>query len=326
MTEALFDYPTYAPGFGLANGHLQSIIPSVFRQVEVPFQRSKLELPDGDFLLLDQLKQHKDAPWVVISHGLEGDSRRHYIQGMAREFYAAGWNVMAWNFRGCGGEINRLPRFYHSGAIEDLKSVVHHVLNAEQAEKVFLLGFSMGGNQTVLTLAENDLPAQVVGGAAFSVPLDLGACADELAKPAQSIYMKRFLRDLKVKVEQKAELFPDVVSAKDYETITSFHQFDERYTAPLHGFSSAQDYWQQCSSRKALCRLKRPTLIVNAMDDPFLASSCHDSGLSERCTKLYLETPSNGGHVGFARWRLNQPLWSEQRALAFAHYVMEKSK
>jgi predicted alpha/beta-fold hydrolase len=326
VTQALFDYPSFAPGFGLANGHLQSVIPSVFRRVEVPFQRSRLELPDGDFLLLDQLKQSEQAPWVVISHGLEGDSRRHYVQGMARQFYNAGWNVQAWNFRGCGGEVNRLPRFYHSGAIEDLKAVINSVIVEQQAQQVFLIGFSMGGNQTVLTLAEDDLPTQVIGGATFSVPLDLAACADQLAKPAQSIYMRRFLRDLKVKVEQKAQLFPESVSVDGFDQIKSFHQFDDIYTAPLHGFKDAKDYWQQCSGRNALPHLKKPTLIVNAMDDPFLAATCQDNGRGDRSTHLYLETPSSGGHVGFARWKLNQPLWSEQRALAFAHYVLEKTK
>lgn len=324
MTQALFDFPSYSPGFGLANGHLQSILPSLLRQVQVPFVRSRLELADGDFLLLDTLKQPEaSAPWVVISHGLEGSSERHYVQGMARQFYRAGWNVQAWNFRSCGGQMNRLPRFYHSGAIDDLKAVIHHVLEQHQAEDVFLVGFSMGGNQTVLTLAEDDLPDQVIGGAGFSVPLDLAGCADELAKPSQKIYMRRFLRDLKPKIEHKAQHFPEQVSIEDYDQITSFHQFDDRYTAPLHGFSSAQDYWQQCSSKQVLPYLKRPTLVVNAIDDPFLSNTCYDCRRHQRSSKLFLETPSSGGHVGFARWRLNDSLWSEHRAQVFADYLRE---
>jgi predicted alpha/beta-fold hydrolase len=326
VTQALYDYPSYSPAFGLANGHLQSILPSLMRQIEVPFERSKLELPDGDFLLLDTLKQNKpDAPWVVISHGLEGSSRRHYVQGMAKMFYDAGWNVQAWNFRSCGGEMNRLPRFYHSGAIDDLHHVIDHVLNHHQASQLFLTGFSMGGNQTVLTMGGSTLPKEVIGAAAFSVPLDLASCADELAKPAQTVYMRRFLKDLKPKVAAKAEMFPEVVSLNDYDAMKSFHEFDDVYTAPLHGFSSAQDYWTQCSSQNALPTLQRPTLIVNATDDPFLSSSCYNCRLGNRSPHLYLETPSSGGHVGFVRWKLNSPLWSEKRALAFANYLLEQA-
>jgi len=325
VSQALFDFPSYSPSFGLANGHVQSILPSMFRQVEVPFQRTTLELDDGDFLLLDTLKhQHSDAPWVVISHGLEGSSRRHYVQGMARAFHEAGWNVQAWNFRSCGGELNRLPRFYHSGATGDLKTVINHVISEHSAEKVFLVGFSMGGNQSVLALGDDDLPRSVIGGAVFSVPLDLASCADELAKPAQSIYMRRFLRDLKPKIADKANRFPDIVSLDNYDDIRSFHEFDERYTAPLHGYSGAKDYWTQCSSKNALPVLKKPTLIVNATDDPFLASNCFDCNMSNRSTHLFLETPSSGGHVGFVRWKLNSELWSEKRALAFANYILER--
>lgn len=326
MTQPLYDYPSYSPSFGLANGHVQSILPSVFRQVDVPFERETLELDDGDFLLLDTLVQPRKetAPWVVISHGLEGSSRRHYVQGMAKLFFEAGWNVQAWNFRSCGGEMNRLPRFYHSGAIEDLKAVIHYVLNTHHATRVFLVGFSMGGNQTLLTLGEDSVPSEIIGGAGFSVPLDLATCADALAKPAQSLYMRRFLRDLKPKIANKAERFPELVSMAGYDAMRSFHEFDDEYTAPLHGFSSAQDYWTQCSSKRALPTLKRPTLIVNAVDDPFLSSRCYDCHLNERSTHLFLETPSSGGHVGFARWKLNEPLWSEQRALAFASNLLEQ--
>jgi len=326
MTQALYDYPSYSPSFGLANGHIQSIVPSLFRQVTVPFERSRLELADGDFLLLDTLRQATpSAPWVILSHGLEGSSRRPYVQGMARAFHAAGWQVLAWNFRGCGGELNRLPRFYHSGAIADLKAVMMELLNNQQAEKIFLTGFSMGGNQTVLALAEADLPTEVIGGVGFSVPLDLASCAARLAQPAQRLYMQRFLRDLKVKIVAKSERFPDQVSSANFDEIKDFRAFDDRYTGPLHGFADAQDYWTQCSSKNALPHLRRPTLIVNAADDPFLGSNCFDCHLGVRSSRLFMEIPINGGHVGFVRWKLNSELWSEKRALVFANYLLERS-
>ena len=326
MTQALIDYPSYTPAFGLSSGHVQSILPALFRQVSVPFKRSTLALPDDDFLLLDTWQQPDSAaPWVILSHGLEGNSRRPYMQGMARAFYRAGWQVQAWNFRSCGGQMNRLPRFYHSGAIEDLKQVIDHVLTVHQARQIFLLGFSMGGNQTVLTLGDQDLPDAVIGGAAFSVPLDLAGCAYELAKPAQTLYMRRFLKDLKVKIAYKAAQFPELVSLDGYDEIRNFKDFDDRYTAPLHGFRDAQDYWQNCSSGPALKRLAKPTLIVNALNDPFLNASCFDCRLHKRCKNLFFETPISGGHCGFVRWRMNQTFWSEYRALAFAEHWRERS-
>lgn len=324
MNSSELDFPSYTAGVGLANGHVQSILPSLLRKVAVPFERCKLELDDGDFLLVDSLTAKAEkAPLVILSHGLEGNSHRPYIQGMARHFHEAGWHVLAWNFRGCGGEPNRLPRFYHSGAFEDLRSVIRHGLN-QGATQILLIGFSMGGNQTLLTLAEPDLEPEVMGGIGFSVPLDLAACAGALAKPAQRIYMQRFLRDLRVKIADKAERFPDQVSLDGYSRIRNFKDFDDRYTAPLHGFRNAEDYWHRCSSGRVLTRLQRPALVVNALDDPFLAPGCYrSSGRNSRF--LQMESPLRGGHCGFMRWRLNRPLWSEQRALNFAQSLLSQS-
>ncbi|WP_198650436.1 YheT family hydrolase [Saccharospirillum mangrovi] len=321
MTHDDLEYSPYVAGLGLSNGHLQSILPSLARRISVPFERQRLELDDGDFLLVDELAvETPDAPLVIISHGLEGNSHRAYVQGMARHFHDAGWHVYAWNFRSCGGEMNRLPRFYHSGAIDDLRAVIRSGIE-RGFKHIFLVGFSMGGNQTVLTLAEPDLEAEVIGGVGFSVPLDLAACADQLAKPAQSIYMRRFLNDLRVKIADKAERFPNLISLDGYDQIRTFRQFDDRYTAPLHGFRDAQDYWQRCSSRAVLNRLQRPTLVVNALNDPFLADACFQRP-SDASAHFLLETPPRGGHCGFIRWRLNQPLWSEKRARAFAQALL----
>lgn len=323
MNSRELDFPSYTAGVGLANGHIQSILPSLFRRVTVPYKRHSLELDDGDFLLVDSLMvPERDAPLVILSHGLEGNSRRPYIQGMAQHFHQSGWNVLAWNFRGCGGVPNRLPRFYHSGAIEDLRAVIRYGLSLG-VRKILLIGFSMGGNQTLLTLAEPDLEPEVIGGIGFSVPLDLAACAGALAKPAQRLYMQRFLKDLKVKITDKAERFPDRVSLEDYDRIRNFKQFDDRYTAPLHGFHNAEDYWQKCSSARVLNRLQRPSLVVNALDDPFLAPGCYRTP-GRGSPHLHMESPLHGGHCGFMRWRLNQPFWTEQRALDFAESLLNQ--
>jgi predicted alpha/beta-fold hydrolase len=311
----------YQPSPGLKNPHLQSIAPSVFRNLSHRFERKRLELADGDFLLLDWWTQSSDR-LVILTHGLEGNSRRSYMIGMARWFIRHGWDVLSWNFRGCGGEMNRLPRFYHSGEIGDLSTVIEHALSTKDYQQLSLIGFSMGGNQTLVYLGRDDIekPDVLKSAVAISVPCDLAGCADVMADRKNSFYMQRFVNELGEKVKQKAQLFPELISAADYHQVNSFHQFDDRYTAPLHGFRDAQDYWQQCSSQRFLKDIQTPTLLINALDDPFLSESCFPYELASQHRHLSLSTPKYGGHVGFIRYRMWAPLWSEQQALKFCQH------
>lgn len=302
---------------GLSNGHVQSIFPTLFRRVRVAFERQVLDLSDGDFLDLDWIRQGSER-LVVLSHGLEGSSESSYIRGAAKLFCDRGWDVLAWNFRGCGGEPNRLPRFYHSGSSDDLEAVVQHAVATGRYRAVALVGYSMGGNQTLLYLSRHVLPAEVTSGVAFSVPCDLTSCADKLAQPGNRVYMERFIRRLGEKISHKASVFPELIDASNYQDIKSFHEFDERYTAPIHGFKDRFDYWDSCSSGRYLSQLQRPALLVNALDDPFLTAQCFPREQAEQSRQLFLEMPEHGGHVGFIRYRINRELWSERRALAFS--------
>lgn len=302
---------------GLTNAHLQSILPTLFRRIRVDFERTVLELSDGDFLDLDWVRRGNER-LVILSHGLEGSTGSSYIRGASRYFSDHRWDVLAWNFRGCGGAPNRLPRFYHSGSSDDLEAVVTQAVATGRYSSIALIGYSMGGNQTLLYLSRHRLPAEVRSGVAFSVPCDLTSCADKLAHPGNRLYMRRFIRVLREKITAKARVFPDLIDAGSYREIESFHDFDERYTAPLHGFRDRFDYWESCSSGRSLDRLQRPTLLVNALDDPFLTPQCFPVEQAGSNPLLFLETPAHGGHVGFIRYRINQPLWMEQRALAFS--------
>jgi predicted alpha/beta-fold hydrolase len=306
----------YQAPTGLSSPHIQSIFPTLFRRLQVGFQRQVLELNDGDFLDLDWI-QNGNERLVILSHGLEGSTQSPYIQGAAKYFSEHQWDVLAWNFRGCGGEPNRLPRFYHSGSSDDLEAVVNQAVATRRYRSIALIGYSMGGNQTLLYLSRHPLPEEIKAGVAFSVPCDLTSCADKLAKPSNQLYMRRFIRSLADKISHKATVFPDLIDASNFADIKSFHDFDERYTAPLHGFKDRFDYWKSCSSGRYLSQLQRPTLLVNAVDDPFLTQGCFPVEEAERNPLLFLETPKNGGHVGFIRYRINRPLWSEQRALLF---------
>ena len=196
---------SYQKPFYLFNGHWETIIPSAFRTIkDVTYQRERLELADGDFLDLDWLRDQSQK-LVVISHGLEGSSERHYSKGMAKYFSQRGWDAVAWNCRGCSGEINRLPRFYHHGATEDIAAVIQHAINLKKYSTIALVGFSMGGSMTLKYLGENSkkLHPSIKGGVALSVPCDLGASARELDRPNQLFYRNRFLKKLEKKKQSQ---------------------------------------------------------------------------------------------------------------------------
>lgn len=301
----------YSPPWFLINAHLQTIYPSLFRRINLDYDRERCNLPDGDFLDLDWLKGGSDQI-VIISHGLEGNSERAYVKGMARAFFKNGFDVIAWNYRGCSGEVNKTLRFYHSGATDDLSFVVDHALT-NSYKKIFLVGFSLGGNLTLKFAGERQIDSRVKGIAVFSVPMDLHTSCIQLSKPSNWMYSRRFLSNLKQKVRVKAKVM-DGLDVSGIEDIRTLVDFDDRYTAPLHGFASAIDYYTKCSSIHFLEGIKTPTLIVNAKNDPFLSKECFpESGNPS----IKMEFPNRGGHVGFASFQRNGLYWSEQRTLEF---------
>jgi predicted alpha/beta-fold hydrolase len=311
---------TYRPTALLANGHLQTIAASTLRRVpDVRYQRERLELPDGDFLDLDW-SWAGTAPTGrlgIISHGLEGDSNRPYVRGMAQALNQTGFDALAWNYR--GGETNRLLRAYHLGDTDDLATVVDHAVGAKAYPEVFLTGFSAGGNVTLKYLGENmgRVPAQVQRAAVFSVPTDLKASSVHISRWQNQIYLRRFMNSLRDKMRVKAAHLPGQLDLTALNQLRDFPQFDERYTAPLHGFASADDYYEQAASGRYLSGIRIPTLLVNALNDPFLPASCYPRAAAEASQFFYLETPAEGGHVGFNEGGPAGTYYSERRALDF---------
>jgi predicted alpha/beta-fold hydrolase len=234
---------------------------------------------------------------------------------MARALLRRGWDVLAWNFRGCSGEPNRHLHSYHSGFTEDLHAVVSHA--AHGYKRIALIGFSLGGNMTLKYLAEPEIHPSVIGAVAFSVPCDLASSALQLEGLANRIYMRRFLRSLSGKVRGKMLQFPGRIHDAGLDTMRTFREFDGAYTAPLHGFASADDYWMQASSRPGLARVSVPALLVNALDDPFLPAACFPRDEAAASTRFFLETPERGGHVGFISFNAQGEYWSEHRAVEF---------
>lgn len=315
--------PDYRPPPWLRNGHIQSVWPSLFRTVDLREPaREVLPTDDNDELHLDWYRQGSDR-LAVLSHGLEGNSRRPYMLGLAGALLAEGWDVLAWNFRSCGGVMNHQPRFYHSGATGDLDRVVRHGLD-QGYQTALLAGFSMGGNITLLYLGQQSerVDSRICGAITYSVPVDLAGSADTLALPSRRIYMRRFLRDLQAKMAEKAARFPQLIDVRGFENIRTFHEFDDRYTAPLHGFRDARDYWARCSALGALRNIRVPTLLVNAADDPFLSRQCFPEGRALLGTRVRMETPRWGGHVGFVERSRDGFYWSERRAAAWSRWLL----
>lgn len=306
--------PYEAPSL-LFNAHIETIWPALFRKIQLsPYQRERLTTPDDDFLDLDWLKQGSNK-LVVISHGLEGNSQRAYIKGMAKQFFTNGYDVLAWNYRGCSGEMNRQKRFYHSGATDDLQWVINHA--SVKYDSVYLIGFSLGGNLTLKYLGEGKVNPSVKKAVVFSVPLELHTSCLEILKPSNWMYHHRFLKSLKIKVVAKASQRTDL-DIRPLNQINTLIEFDDHFTAPIHGFENAIDYYKKCSSLYFLSGIHTPTLIVNAKNDPFLSHDCYPE-LPE-ASSVKLETPARGGHVGFAQFGQNGLYWSELRAFDFINH------
>lgn len=301
----------------LRNGHAQTILPVLLpRLVRVSFERERLELADGDFLDLDWVRRSRNRVAVLL-HGLEGSSTQTYIRGMAAALDAAGWDVLAWNFRGCSGEPNRLLRAYHSGETGDLAAVIERAAAAGY-EGVALVGFSLGGNMVLKYLGEAPAHPAVKAAVAISAPLDLAACARKLDQRwSNRIYLRRFLVSLAGKIEAKARLFPNELTATDVRRLGSFQEFDDRYTGPMHGFRDAADYWARSSARQFLPRITSPTLLLSPRNDPFLAPEAYPWTEAEANPHVFLEVPESGGHVGFLDLRRGIQPWSERRVVEF---------
>jgi predicted alpha/beta-fold hydrolase len=316
----------YKPPFGLFNGHLETIVPAIFRKVHnVQYAYHQIPTPDGDLLDIALETSRKDSQkLVIVSHGLEGSMERPYIKGMVKRFVQGGWHALAWNYRSCGGTPNRLPRFYHSGATDDLQLIIDYALSLGKYEKIVLVGFSLGGNLTLKYVGEQgaNVSPYLKGAVAFSAPLHLSSCSKRISATSNWVYAQKFKRSLAGKVRQKAQQMPDVLDVSKLAYIRTLKDFDDFYTAPLHGFESAEDYYEKCSSLYFLEAIALPTLIVNAWNDPLLSPACFPTQAMEKHPFVHLETPRAGGHCGFARTEKGF-YWSENRAFEWIEGILE---
>ncbi len=302
----------------LFNGHLETIVPSLLRKVQgVVYHREKINTPDGDFLNLDWSKVG-GSKLLIISHGLEGDSNRHYTMGLVKLFNQHGIDALAWNNRTCGGEMNLKPILYHHGASYDLNSVIEHAVASKSYEETFLVGISMGGAQTLKYLGEKgtDLPGEVKKAAVYSTPCNLPSSAASLKLRRNLFYKNRFLGKLKKKMEAKALQFPDLIDLDLLRKVKDFDMFDTHFTAKLHGFKDAADFYQSVSADNWMSEIAIPTLIINALNDPLIGKDSYPIKLAESKSAIILEMPKRGGHTGFMV-PSQEFTWAEYRFLDF---------
>jgi hypothetical protein len=320
----------YAPsGFRAAwwlpGRHAQTIAGRLVRRPKVPaFRRERVDLPDGDFVDLDWAPGGRgDRPLVLLLHGLEGSARRGYAIHTYDQLAKRGLRAVGLNFRSCSGEPNRTARFYHSGDTEDIRTVLRML--AERGDPASAaVGFSLGGNALLKYLGEEGEAAGVRAAVAVSVPYDLAAGADGLERTRMGrIYTGIFIKSLVAKAEAKAELLEGTCDLARIRAARTFREFDGAATAPIHGFADASDYYARSSSAGFLGRIRIPTLLIHADDDPFLPAAALPLEVIAGNPWLHTAFTKSGGHVGFvggAPWRPR--FWAEEEVARFLARVI----
>lgn len=284
--------------FYLFNRHLETIVPSlIFFPQGVPYIRERLELPDGDFLDLDWLRQGSKR-LVLLSHGMEGSTDRYYIRRMASFFFERSWDILAWNTRGCGGEMNRLPVVTHHGAHDDLKAVIDHALTKDYGQ-IVLIGLSMGGNLTIKYLNKENQDDRVIGAVTFSVTGDMKSMTSKLEERSNRLYKNSFLALMKERIKKLSAQHPREVDPSWLPAIKSFEDFHLHYSVPMNNFRNLEEFYYETSANNFVERISSPVLMVNALNDPLLNSESHPKMSASRHDQFHLETPRYGGHLGF---------------------------
>lgn len=318
----------FKPAWWLRNGHLQTLYPALFRksQPHPSIRRERLPTPDGDFLDIDYYGDDT-KPLVILLHGLTGSSQSGYIIGLQQVLLDRGYWSAALNFRGCSGEPNNLARCYHSGETEDVDFVYRTLRQRHPGLPMAAVGFSLGGNVLLKWLGEQGRTLDLFAAVAVSVPLVLSSCATRLDTGLSKLYRASLIKDLKSYIQRKQahldrmenlEEAHKIRQLGDLSDIRSFWQYDDRVVARLHGYHNVHDYYQRASSRQFLRRITVPTLVIQAIDDPFMTRSVLPDA-EELGAKVNLEITPGGGHVGFICG--NRPFrpryWLEQRIPEF---------
>ncbi len=303
----------FVPAWWLKGPHSQTLWPVLLgRRPKLRLERERIELPDGDFIDIDW--SGRGDRLALILHGLEGSSQSHYARGLLGALAGRGYRAGVVHFRGCSGPLNRLARNYHSGDTADLAYVVARMLERRGGELLSLVGFSLGGNVLLKWLAETGAAAPVDAAVAVSVPFSLADVAARLERGGSRLYQWRLVLALKRKMRRKMGSRPLPPGVRNFAADRTFHQFDDHVTAPLHGFDGADDYYRRASCLPLLKHVRRPTLIIHALDDPFMTPAVVPEA-TDLSPRIRLELSARGGHVGFVAGTLpgRARYWLEDR-------------
>nr|HAT8712922.1 hydrolase [Legionella jordanis] len=312
---------TFKPAWWLSNSHAQTVFPTLTRRIQAPVDEiERLELPDGDFIDLAWANNAlpKDAPLIVLLHGLGGGIQSSYVGGFMRAINRMGWRAVLMLFRGAGKDPNRFPRAYHSGDTGDLNYFLNLIAKREPNSKKAIVGVSLGGNVLLKWLGETGKQSIIKTAVAISVPFQLRLVADRVSRGFSRIYQGYLLRGLKAVFEQKMAVYGDNLPEplKNFQKWQCFWTFDEYVTAPLNGFPNVHTYYRESSSRYYLNHIATPTLIIHALDDPFMTPDVVPTP-KELSKDTVLELSPTGGHMGFISGNIpGIPVyWLEQRVL-----------
>lgn len=314
--------PFHAPGWA-SGPHRQTLLARWLRpRPEAPYHRERLDTPDGDFIDIDWGPDPEpEGPVALILHGLEGSSERRYVRNLGRELAVRGIRPVAMNFRGCSGEPNRALRFYHSGETTDPSRILEEIRTRYPGRRLGVVGFSLGGNITLKMMGEReDGGAGLVDAAAvMSVPYDLAAGCDLLEESIMGrVYSEYFLRSLRRKVGAKKEALAPHIDLAKARRASTIRAFDDVVTAPINGFSGAEEYYASCSSNQFLPNVAVPTLLLHALDDPFLPRAALPRTEMAENPALHPVLHERGGHVGFLEGSPGSPrLWGEETCASF---------
>jgi hypothetical protein len=294
----------FKPARWLLNRHAQTIYPALpwATRDRPKLRRQSLELPDGDITAVDWMVSASDlprsAPLLVILHGLEGSSKSSYARTLMQAAFRRGWQSCVLNFRDCGDYRNRLPRRYHAGETNDIRFFLKTLLGEGFDGPMLAVGFSLGGNVLLKYLGETGAETPLRAAAAVSVPFNLDICSDALNTGFSMIYQTYLLRHMKSAVAQKFNRHTAAFDWAKAMSARTFAEFDDAVTAPLHGFTGKDDYYDRCSSAQFLKDILKPTLIINSLDDPFM-TPCAIPEEHQIARSVTLELSESGGHVGF---------------------------
>jgi len=315
----------FSPAWWLRNRHLQTIVPNTFRPLpRLQIQRERIELPDGDFVDADWTSG-KEGPIVILLHGLEGSRDSRYAAWMLKRLHDDGYRAVLLHFRSCSGELNRKANAYHSGHTDDFDYFLRRLRAREPGTNFAAIGYSLGGNALLKWLGEHPAEHLLKTAVAVSVPFRLNLCSDAIDRGFARVYQAHLLRRMLRTAKRKLHLIHDAGHQPDIAAIRSFRDFDEALTAPLHGFESAADYYERCSSVQFLRNITTPTLVLHAADDPFMTPETVPQN-AELSPAVSLELSRHGGHVGFVggRWPWKPEYWLERRILEHLAPVMHQ--